>query len=148
MKKRVFRILGTVFLVIGATFLFNSFSGLTGFVILEVNRNVSEVLGLIFVLIGVIILSLTKELQELAEDIEEEIEKLIGSRRGHRPRRISDAQKENKEARYIFREMYREQHRRYPNTQELKEFIEPYHRTPHGIEDAIKEFKKRREENQ
>jgi len=62
MGKRMFRILGIISLVIGALFLLNSFSGITGFVIVEeVGRNVSGVLGLIFVLVGMVLMLADRE---------------------------------------------------------------------------------------
>ena len=56
MKKRVFIIQGLVFIVVGAIFLINSFSGITGAVVLEnVNVSVSAVVGLVFVIVGILI---------------------------------------------------------------------------------------------
>ncbi len=57
MKKRVFVIEGLAFIFIGIVFLFNSFSSITGAVVLEnVDVNVSALLGLVFVVAGLIMM--------------------------------------------------------------------------------------------
>lgn len=57
MKKRVFIIEGLAFLLIGLVFLLNSFSSITGAVVLEnANVNVSGLLGLVFVIVGIAVM--------------------------------------------------------------------------------------------
>jgi hypothetical protein len=65
-KKSYLRYLGIFFFILGAFFLLNSFSGLTGFAILEnanFNYNFSTFWGLIGILLGILIL-FTESLEE------------------------------------------------------------------------------------
>jgi len=58
--------MGFVFLITGAVFLINSFSSLTGFVIIEkVSRNVSSIASLIFVFISVLLFIVSQKPKKL-----------------------------------------------------------------------------------
>ncbi|MBU2496966.1 MAG: hypothetical protein KJ767_02825, partial [Nanoarchaeota archaeon] len=66
MKKIVLRIFGILFLVIGIAFLFNSFPGLTGFVIIEKSgEKISNILGLIFIVISILLFISSQEHKNL-----------------------------------------------------------------------------------
>jgi len=56
MKKRTFKFISGVFLILVGVFLiFNSFSGITGFVIFENTKNVRGILGLVFIVVGAVL---------------------------------------------------------------------------------------------
>jgi len=61
-KRVVYSVLGFIFIFLGLSYLFNSFYGITGFVVIEdVNKPTSSSLGLLFVMGGLFLLSKTRE---------------------------------------------------------------------------------------
>ncbi len=67
-KKRGLIIWGILYLVLGVVILFNSFSGLTGFVVFSgADIKWGSVLGVVFVVIGVLVLTARKEWSKLEE---------------------------------------------------------------------------------
>jgi len=56
MQKRGFKISGIVLVIVGIVLIINSFSGITGFAILEnVTNSTSSILGIILVVVGILV---------------------------------------------------------------------------------------------
>ena len=65
MVKKIMGVLGIFSFLLGAIFSINSFSGITGFVIVkEAGRNVSSILGIAFIVVGLILFNLETRVQE------------------------------------------------------------------------------------
>jgi|SRR3989338_2747055 len=92
MKKGFYSVLGILLVVAGAVLLLNSFSGLTGFVVLEdVNKNVSGVLGIVLVLGGIGVLMARAHHNRFYSEIAARIYDGLGTRNayGHKTEQIS-----------------------------------------------------------
>jgi hypothetical protein len=77
MKIRYHKIAGAILFLIGIVLIFNSFSGITGFVVLEnIGKGVSSIFGLVFVLGGLALLMIqgSASIDDLVEDIHEIID--------------------------------------------------------------------------
>ncbi len=106
---KTIRLAGVLSFVIGIIFLIHSFSGITGFIIHEeLNKNTSSILGAVFILIGIILLSARRDYEY-----------------GLRSR--DSLRIHNEEAHYAARETFRRQYHHNPNKEELKKFIRKYH---------------------
>ena len=58
MKKRVLKIFGILSFFIGIIFILNTFSGITGFSILEgLSSGISSIIGLVFIAVGIVLMS-------------------------------------------------------------------------------------------
>jgi hypothetical protein len=61
-KGKFFKFFGVLFLFLGITIVFNSFSGITGFVVYEdVNLNTGYMVGIWFVLVGILLAAYRKK---------------------------------------------------------------------------------------
>ena len=107
-KRKLLRIIGAGYLVLGIIVILASSRGITGFVIFEdIPSGVGYVLGIVFLIVGVLVL-------------------MAGGREPTFRGRDS-LREHNKEAGYLAREAYREEHGRYPNKQELIRYIREHH---------------------
>ncbi len=62
----VFKLFGLLFFIFGITILFNSFNGITGFVVYEdVNLNVGVIIGIWFILVSLLLIVYRKKEQEI-----------------------------------------------------------------------------------
>lgn len=61
-KGKLFKFFGILFLFLGATIIFNSFSGITGFVVYEdVDLDAGFIIGIWFVLTGILLAAYRKK---------------------------------------------------------------------------------------
>jgi len=74
-------VLGIIFLILGVFFLINSFSGITGFVIVEdFGRGISGILGVVFVLVGILLFSAGNYGQEAYRKRESKLREILGEK--------------------------------------------------------------------
>jgi len=72
-KGKVFKIFGVLFLVMGVVVVFNSFQGITGFVVFEdVDLNAGFYIGVWFVLTGILLAAYRKKKVEKNENRKKE----------------------------------------------------------------------------
>lgn len=150
MQRRGIRVLGILFLVVGAVFILSGFPGFTGFAIFDtsaITHSISFYLGLIFLVIGAILAWQTVE--DVAEDTaismqgtqkmwEGKRKKVIIRESSRGPNAVRNA-----EVRNTYREMFRQEYGRYPSQKELHEYKRADHESGR-IEEVVKENYPRR----
>ena len=86
MSRKILRTLGVISFIFGAVLLLNSFSGITGFVIIEdLERNMGSVWGVAFIIVGILLIFVERferaGLEKRVEKTKEELRRIIKSGR-------------------------------------------------------------------
>ncbi len=92
MTSKFWKYFGIFFIILGAVLLFNSFSGITGFVVFEdVKKEVSGILGAVFVIAGIGILTSRTHHVRFHDEIAARLYEILGTRNayGHKTEEIS-----------------------------------------------------------